>query len=659
MCGLAGFVKKGGSVDRQMLDAVESMSQSLQHRGPDGSGCWHDTRAVLAHRRLSIVDLTDCGHQPMVSQCGRYILVYNGEIYNHEQIREEMQGTKIAYRGRSDSETLLEAIACWGCDSLVPRLNGIFAFAVWDRKLSQLTLARDRLGVKPLYWTETPSGLAFASELRAFQALPDWQPEIDIGAVEAFLRYGNVPAPTSIFQGVYKLEPGMMLSWQAGGSPQLRRYWDPCQSMGTGLADPLTGSVDEIVKELERALLTAVERQMMSDVPIGAFLSSGVDSSLIAALMQSITDRPIQTFSIGFDQRGYDEAPVARVIAEHLGTQHNEAYATPAMLLSRLPDLINLIDEPFGDASFLPTLLLSEAARASMTVALSGDGGDELFAGYSRHVWAHKLQNFGPLAVRQGLSRALTALPASVFDGVPHLLAAGRGQIDHQFSRKAQKAVRALGASDSADLHRRLLSAYATPKSLLRHQGAKRAQTGPIDTWAARCPTDDPVATAQLLDMTVYMPDDVLTKVDRASMAASLEVRVPFLDPDLVDLAWRIPSAMKLHEGTGKWILRQILRKHLPADLVDRPKSGFTVPLAEWLRGPLREWADDLLSEKALSHDDVLEAKAIGRLLERHLSGAADNSAILWNLLIFQQWRQRWSKPQQIATTLAKPLALV
>lgn len=594
----------------------------------------------------------------MVSQCGRYVLVYNGEIYNHEQIREEVRDRKIRFRGRSDSETLLEAIACWGCKSILPRLNGIFAFAIWDRKRCELTLARDRLGVKPLYWTETPSGLAFASELRAFKSLPDWRPTIDMGSLEAFLQYGNVPAPTSIFQDVHKLEPGMMLSWKAGRSHQLFRYWDPSESMGAGIADPLTGSVDEIVTELERVLLTAVERQMMSDVPIGAFLSGGVDSSLIAALMQSISDRPIQTFSIGFDQRGYDEAPAARAVADHLGTQHDEAYATPATLLSRLPDLIDLIDEPFGDASLLPTLLLSEAARSKMTVALSGDGGDELFAGYSRHVWARKLQNLRPLAFRRGLSRALTALPASVFDGIPYLFALGRGQIDHQFSRKAQKAVRALGAIDCADMHRRLLSAHVAPKTLLR-QASKRAKTCRIDHWAGLSPTDDPMATAQLLDMTVYMPDDVLTKVDRASMAMSLEVRVPFLDADLVDLAWRIPSAMKQRERTGKWILRQVLYKHLPADLVDRPKTGFTVPLAEWLRGPLRDWAGDSLSENALSNDDVFEAKAVGSLLDKHLSGAADNSAILWNLMVFQQWRQRWSKPQQIVTTPAKPLALV
>lgn len=655
MCGIVGAVGRVPGSSADLLRAVAGMAESVAHRGPDDSGHWHDDRAVLGHRRLSIVDLSPTGAQPMVSRDGRHVLVYNGELYNHQDLRRDLEAEGCVFRGRSDTETLTEAIAAWGCAAVLPRLNGIFAFAAWDRRLGILTLARDHLGIKPLYWRESERGIDFASEIRAFHRLPDWRPEVDRDAVAAFLRYGNVPAPYSIFRGVFKLEPGSRLDWMPGRPTRVERFWDPATVAGAGLADPLDPSPEAAVDALEEAIRTAVDRQRMSDVPLGAFLSGGIDSSTVVALLQSLSDRPVETFSIGFPAADYDEADAARAVARHLGTRHTEVYATPQMLLDSLPRLAGIGDEPFGDSSQLPTLLVSELARRSVKVALSGDGGDELFAGYNRHVWARRLSGRGPAVLRRAAGRMLGTVPPAAVDAVARLLPEGRRP--RQLSLKVAKTAQALGAADAADMHRRLLSSMPGAERLVL-SGALGGN-GPIDplaAWNGRLPAD-PMAAAQLLDLAVYLPDDILTKVDRASMAVSLEVRVPLLDPDLVAHAWRLPAELKLRDGVGKWILRQVLHRYVPPALVDRPKSGFAVPIADWLRGPLRDWCGDLLGPAALAGDDLLDSAGVTRLVDRHHSGLEDNAAILWNLLMLQQWRQRWLGGED-GDSAAQPAAL-
>ncbi|MEP2639955.1 asparagine synthase (glutamine-hydrolyzing) [Roseobacter sp.] len=634
MCGISGFVSTTGDLTEKDLTAAAAMSHGLGHRGPDSDGLWNDTHAVFAHRRLAIVDLSPAGHQPMKSQTERYILSYNGEIYNHADLRADLHAAGCAFRGQSDSETLIEAIAHWGIDAVLPRLNGIFAFAVWDRKDRVLMLARDRHGVKPLYWCATSSGVAFGSELGACRHAPGVTSDLDPYAIAAFLRYGNIPAPATPFRDTYKLMPGGTLRLRPNHPPELGTFWDAGAAVSSAQSSPVAGDPEALMTDLEACLTTAVERQMMSDVPLGAFLSGGIDSSLITSLMQKISGRPVETFSIGFDEQGYDEAPAARAVATHLGTKHTEIRVTPAMLLDRIPDVLGHQSEPFGDYSILPTVLLSEAARNSVTVALSGDGGDELFAGYTRHIWARRMDKGAGSRMGRLLGTALGHVPQRAFAQIGRLMPGN----NVQFAHKVQKAAAALSARNGTDLHRLLLSAHAAPYDLLAGSPDPTDEINPVAAQAAQLADVDPVTLAQFLDLTVYMPDDVLTKVDRASMAASLEVRVPFLDTDVVDLAWRLPQNVKLRGRTGKWILREILRKHVPADIVDRPKAGFTVPLAGWLRGPLRDWAQDTLFAPAIDRA-MLDRAAVQKIWTTHLSGQSDHSALLWNMLTLTIWR--------------------
>lgn len=636
MCGIAGYVAGRGALSREQIKAVCSMTSSLKHRGPDAGDTWNDAVAVFGHRRLAVVDLSSAGAQPMQSSSGRYVICYNGEIYNHADLRQELVASGVQFSGHSDTETLVEAISVWGIESVLPRLNGMFAFAVWDRKNQRLTICRDRFGIKSLLWTKTKHGFAFASEMRALTLLPEWKPDICISAASEMLCYGFISAHATIFANVYKLEPGCFLTLKVGEEPTLIRYWHPKNSAMESLHTPLRGEETSVANAIEGALRRAVERQMMSDVPLGAFLSGGIDSSLVAAMARQTSGADLQTFSIGIDQKGYDESESARCVAKHLGTRHEDLRINPQTLIDAVAELPSCLDEPFGDASFLPTLLLSRVARKHVKVALSGDGGDELFGGYSRHIWAQRLQNWSSSFYAR---RANALINQFSKVGLQRSLNfAARMSGDPQLSRKVSKALRVLSSDTTAEAYHRILLTHDAAAQLL--PGACKG-TLFEENGVAGLGCDDPLQNMQMLDTSIYMPNDVLHKVDRASMAASLEVRVPFLDNDLFDIAWRVPNKMKVERNVGKKVLRTILLRYLPDQMVDRPKKGFTLPVAEWLRGPLRQWAEgNLFVDGGL---DQWDNALLKRMLSRHMDGE-DNSAILWNALMLKMWSQRWTE---------------
>lgn len=628
-----------------------SMADHLQHRGPDARGIWSEGPVGLGHRRLAILDLSEAGAQPMQSCCGRYVIAFNGEIYNHLDLRQELAGAVPGWRGHSDTETLLAGIAHWGLDETLRRTAGMFALALWDRRGKRLFLARDRIGEKPLYWGWAGKSLIFASELKALRQVPDFPHELCETSVAQYLRYSYVPAPRSIHPGIYKLEPGCILEvhktppetpptqplrpGDAYGSLSLRRYWSLNEMFD---ASTLIADERQALQELEEVLMRAVQRQMISDVSLGAFLSGGVDSSLVAALMQRQASRPIKTFTIGFENPAYNEAPYAADVARHLGTDHTEMTVTDADVWDVIPKLPKLYDEPFADSSQIPTFLVSKLAREHVTVALSGDAGDELFGGYNRYLWGPRLWGkIGalPSPLRRVLGAAIGAMPTAGWDAIGSV--AGRVSSRAAVSRpgeKAHKLAHHLRHADTLEgFYRGLISTSSEPAFLSAANGSTL-----LDDPLPEAAHDDPATWMMVQDMRTYLPDDILCKVDRAAMGVSLETRVPFLDPIVMALSARLPTDMKIRAGVGKWPLRKILYRHVPQNLIDRPKIGFGIPLGEWLRGPLLEWAEDLLFDNELTHTSLLDQKRINTIWSQHLNGSRPNEHQLWSILMLHSW---------------------
>jgi asparagine synthase (glutamine-hydrolysing) len=643
MCGIAGLVVGGTQMFAAELQAqAAAMSGALRHRGPDGDGVWVDAAAGVAfgHRRLAVIDLSPTGRQPMISAAGRLVITYNGEIYNYRKLRDELRRAGIRFVSDSDTEVLLEGCAHWGITATVRRLVGMFAFAVWDTTTRCLTLVRDRLGIKPLYYADLGSRFLFASELKGLVAAGDWSPALDRDALASYLRLGYVPAPLSIYRQAAKLPPGSILTLSVGKPASIAQYWNLREVAISGLTAPSTDSDDEAVGELDTLLRDAVARRMIADVPLGALLSGGIDSSTVAALMQAQSARPVKTFSIGFREEGFDEAIHARRVARHLGSEHTELYVEPRHTMAVIPELAEMFDEPFADPSQIPTHLVSALTREHVTVALSGDGGDELFAGYNRYLWAATLWRYlggvPPALRRLGASVALR-LPARHWDRLLALLPAG--SLLPQSSDKLRKLAEILACTRPDDIYRRLVSQWQDPAVLVL---AGREAAGVFEDPAVAADIPGFTDRMQFLDSVTYLPDDILTKVDRASMYVALEARVPLLDHRVVEFAWRQPPHRKLHDGTGKWLLRRVLYRYVPQHLVDRPKMGFGVPIDRWLRGPLRDWAEDLLDPNRLEADGLLRPEPIRQAWAEHLSGARNWQYRLWVVLMFQLWRRRW-----------------
>ncbi len=651
MCGITGFWLSARGPAAPNLAALARMNEAIAHRGPDDEDCTFDeTSGVgLGHRRLAIVDLSPQGRQPMRSASGRYSIVFNGEVYNFKLVAAELAqaGHSPVYRGGSDTEVMLAAIEAWGLAGALERFVGMFAFALWDHHDKALTLVRDRLGVKPLYYAFTAQGLLFGSELKALLAFPEFEPEVASGAVQAFLRWGYVPSPMSIYEGVSKLEAGCYLHTTAPGEAQSRivRYWDAARIAESGINAPLSSG--EGMAQLEETLNSAVSLRMISDVPIGAFLSGGIDSSLVVALMQAQSSKKIRTFSIGNPSAGYDESAAAAQVAAHLGTDHTSFMVSAEDAWGVVPELGGIFDEPFADSSEIPTLLVARLARREVTVALTGDGGDEVFGGYNRHVWGPRVWSalrLVPQRARAQLAGALLEVAPERYDALFKRALPAR-ILPRLVGSKLHKLGSVLHASTGDAFYRALCSQWLNPQELLAapsalEPAARRADTGRLTT------------DMMLLDLLSYLPDDVLTKVDRTTMAVALEARSPLLDHRVVELGWRLPLAMKVRGAVGKSVLRKLLYRYVPKPLVDRPKMGFAVPIGEWLRGPLRPWAEDLLRSDSLRSQPFFRAEAVLRAWRQHLGGTRDLGNQLWTLLMLQAWLKGPNGPYRTGSRL-------
>jgi asparagine synthase (glutamine-hydrolysing) len=643
MCGITGVWSFADfALSRE---ALPRMTAAIAHRGPDDAGHWFDEAVgiALGHRRLSIVDLSPAGHQPMASASGRYQIIFNGEIYNHATLRRELEqgGHLFEWRGHSDTETLLAGIEVWGFEATLKRCIGMFAMALWDRETRSLQLARDRLGEKPLYYGWQGQHFFFASELSALKAHPAFKPVLNPQAIALMMRHNYIPSPYSIYQGIHKLTPGTTLSVSpAHRDAAPTPYWRAYDAVANGLAEPFTGSPAEAVDALESLLMDAVGQQMMADVPLGAFLSGGVDSSAVVALMQAQSDRPVQTFTIGFNEAGYNEAEHAKAVAKHLGTQHNEWYVTPQDALDVIPKLPGMYSEPFSDSSQIPTFLVSQLARRQVTVSLSGDGGDELFGGYNRYTHTHKLWSTIaklPIPLRKLAAAGITSLSPSQWNALAKPVMA---VMPEKYKRPNVGGLAHKGASvlsfDSVDsIYHTAVSHWNPAEVLINGFEPLTAVTNPDSI-----PVCEPIHRMMAMDTISYLPGDILCKVDRAAMAVSLESRVPLLDHRVVEFAWSLPLEMKLRDGVGKWPLREVLYRHVPKALIERPKMGFGVPIDEWLRGPLRDWAENLLDEQRLREQGIFKPEPVRMTWAEHLSGKANWQYYLWDVLMFQSWHQ-------------------
>jgi asparagine synthase (glutamine-hydrolysing) len=645
MCGIAGVVDRlAQSAAEELRAQAVAMADSLAHRGPDGEGVWFDPAAgiALGHRRLAIIDLSPGGHQPMISANSRYVITYNGEVFNYRELRHELQAAGVRITGDSDTEVVLEGIAHWGIEATIARLIGMFALALWDNANQTLTLVRDRLGIKPLYYADLGHRFVFGSQLRAIVAGGGWAPALDEDALASYLRFGYVPAPLSIYRQAAKLPPGCILTLERGKPAVMTRYWDMRKVAVSGSRQAQNAGLDdaEAVEQLDALLRDSVQRRMIADVPLGALLSGGIDSSTVVALMQAQSTRRVKTFSIGFHEGGFNEAVHAGRVAAHLGCDHTELYVEPRHALDIIPTLPEMFDEPFADPSQIPTHLVARMTREHVTVALSGDGGDELFAGYNRYFWAEMLWrrlSAVPHGVRRLGAAAAMQLPAQQWDRL--LAFMPRGWSPPQAGDKIRKVAEILTCERPDDVYRRLVSQWQNPAALAL--GGREVE-GILRDPVVASDIPDFTQRMQFFDSVTYLPDDILTKVDRASMQVGLEARVPLLDHRVVEFAWRQPMRRKVRDGRGKWLLRQVLDRYVPAGLVDRPKMGFGVPIDRWLRGPLRDWAADLLDPRQLDADGLLRPEIIAQAWREHLSGTRNWQYPLWTVLMFQMWRRRW-----------------
>ena len=645
VCGIAGFVDASVSSSVEQLAATGSaMAASLRHRGPDGSGVWVDRAAgiSLAHRRLAIVDRSPAGRQPMLSSCGRFVLTYNGEIYNHRELRLELARSGRTFRGQSDSEVLVEACAHWGVAATLKRLNGMFAFAVWDRKTRTLYLARDRVGIKPLYWGRFGGLFMFGSELKALRAHPGWVTEIDRESLRAYMRRGHVPGPFSIYRRVHKLQAGELLARRANGEFEISSYWDPARIVAEAEANRLEIGEAEAIDGLDTLLRDAVGRQMVADVPVGALLSGGIDSSLVVALMQAHSVRPVNTFTIAFGEKRFDEGEHARAVARHLGTDHTELRIAPTDALDLVPRLAQAFDEPMSSRSQVPTMLVSALARRQVTVALSGDGGDELFGGY------RKYYRMGAIVRAVGrMPRPVRHLGANAIDAVLAGMEALHGVLPAAWrprwslNRVAQITAAMRETRDFNAIYRGTRTAALAPSDLLLTTAERRLR------WEApehALVVSDVMERMGYFDFLTLLVDGILTKMDRASMAHGLEVRVPLLDHRVVEYAWRLSPGLKYGRASeNKRLLRRLLYRYVPRPLVDRPKRGFSSPIALWLCGPLRPWAEELLDERRMKENGFFDSVRVQACWREHLRGTSDHWRLLWGILMFEQWRRSWA----------------
>jgi asparagine synthase (glutamine-hydrolysing) len=653
MCGIVGLLKHPPTehLDNNKNIIIRMMEQ-ISYRGPDDFGVWieEDSGIVLGHRRLSIIDLSHEGKQPMLSANQRYVISFNGEIYNFKDLRSRIENelnlNTALWRGHSDTEVLLSALSNWGIEKTLALVNGMFAFALWDREKKVLHLARDRIGEKPIYYGKLKNSFVFSSELKALKAHPDWEGEINRGALTLFMRYGYIPSPYSIYTGIYKLTPGKYLTLSLSDFlkdntlPEPHTYWSPSKIIKTINNDFFSGSEKEAIEELESLLIDSVKIRMESDVPLGAFLSGGIDSTTVVSLMQSISNQPIQTFSIGFYEDEYNEADNAKEVANFLGTDHNELLLTADYALGIIPDLPILYDEPFADPSALPTFLVSKLARKKVTVSLSGDGGDELFGGYNRYrackdLWAQI--GWLPYVGRAGLAKILGSTPSIVLDNfigwmAPFLNKYGRrGSV----ANKLHKLSEILAVKKPEDLYLGIISHWKEPQDVVLEANEPPSIFSKNDLQTR---SGDLFQFMMTLDALTYLPDDILVKLDRASMRVSLEARVPILDHRVIEFAWKLPLAMKVREGQSKWILRQVLYKYIPKEMTDRPKRGFGVPIGNWLRGPLRDWAENLLDAKRLREEKFFNPEPIRQKWQEHIEEKQNWQGVLWTVLMFQAW---------------------
>ena len=646
MCGIAGFLDMAHKRGNEELKAtVMRMADTLLHRGPDDSGVWVDAEAgmALGHRRLAVIDLSEKGRQPMHSACGRYVISYNGETYNFKTLREELERMGHAFRGHSDTEVMLAAISQWGLKQAVEQFNSMLAFALWDRQERSLHLVRDRLGEKPLYYGWAGNSFLFGSELKALLAHPDFKGEINRDALVLYLRLNYIPAPHSIYKAIFKLPPATILTINSATTkpaPESTPYWSAREVAERGSAEPFSGSAEEAIAHLDTLLRDAVKLRMEADVPLGAFLSGGVDSSTVVSLMQVQAERPVKTFTIGFHEASYNEAEDAKAVARHLGTEHTELYVTPEEAMAVIPHLPVLYDEPFSDSSQIPTFLVSELARRHVTVSLSGDAGDELFGGHNRHVWVQSIWNkirWIPKGSRRAVATALMALPHQIWEAVLRKLVFVLPEIaKHRLpADKLFKLLEVLTVDGPEAMYLWLVSHWKDPAYLV---------IGGVEPPTVLSEPSQLVSIKELthrlmyLDLVTYLPDDNLVKVDRASMGVSLEARVPFLDHRVVEFAWQMPLSSKIRNGQGKWLLRQVLYRYVPEALIERPKMGFAVPIDSWLRGSLRDWAEALLDERRLREEGFLSPEPIREKWREHLSGQRNWQNHLWDVLMFQAW---------------------
>ena len=656
MCGFTGFINFVGHDSFRSNNIITEMTNSLIKRGPDDSGVWirEDSAVALGHRRLAILDLTPAGHQPMHSLSDQYVIAFNGEIYNHLEVRNllDLQKGAHPWKGTSDTETLVEAIDFWGLPKALSLCIGMFAFALWDKKAEKLSLARDRLGEKPLYYGWIKDAFVFGSELKALKAHPNFNNEINRQSLSDYFRFSYVPGPKSIYQNIYKLEPGSFfqesLKTIASQDIEQKKYWNFSEVVSVAAVNKFTDE-HEAVELLEGQLKESINMQMLADVPLGAFLSGGVDSSLIVSLMQNESNKSVKTFTVGFEDSGFDESPFAKSVANFLGTDHHELFVTSKETMDAIPLMPYIFDEPFADTSQIPTYLVSKAARKEVTVALSGDAGDELFGGYNRYFWGPRIWSkvsWLPFGVRRLLGKAITSLPVDRWDGFSRSFnnfSSSRNNIANLGDKAHKLGVRLGSVKTIDDLYLSLVSEWDDPASLVRSDiSFELASLSKRDNiFNSDLNIKAPAERMMLWDSLTYLPDDILCKVDRAAMANSLETRVPFLDHRIVETAWRFPHAMKIVNNQGKIPLRKILYKYVPQNLIERPKAGFGIPIGDWLRGPLRPWAEKLIDPPRIDREGYLFSSPIQQCWKEHLSGRRDWTMRLWSVLMFQAWLEK------------------